>query len=157
MLAHPVPSCWEFCRYGMPVTVAALTPGVGLSPVLGSIDFPLVEIGGLRVDSPFIHVKLINFNRVPVVEIASGVVKSRLVGCSVVVGRHSINVVGRMTNCRSGLEIRTRTLNVIQWRVKIYVIIGVVQLLRCLLKPEIGASLKLFPQHLVFSCKFINL
>ena len=129
MLAHPVSSGGQFGSNSMPVTVAALTPGVGLSSVLGSVNFPFVEICGLRIDSPFIHVKLIYFNRVPVVEIASGICKSRLVGRIVIVGRHPINVVGRVTDCRSGLEVGTRTLNVIEWHVKIYVIIGVVQLL----------------------------
>jgi hypothetical protein len=137
MLAHPVSSGGEFGSNGMPVTVTALTPGVRLSSVLGSVDFPLVKIRRLRVDSPFIHVKLINFDRVPMVEIASGIGKSCLVGVSVVVAPHSINVVGRVTNCRSGLEVGTRTLNVIEWHVKIYVIIGVVQLLRRLLEPKI--------------------
>ena len=139
----------------MSVTITTLTPGIRLSPVLGSVDFSLVEIGWLRVNPPLIHVELVDLDWVPVVE-----VPSRMGQCGFVRGvvwGHTVNVVWWVTDCRSGFEVRTRALAVIELYVKRYVIVCVVQLFGCLLEPEIRASLKFFPQHFVFPRQFINL
>ena len=68
----------------MSVTVTTLTPGIGLSPVLGCVYFSLVEISRLRVNTSLVHVKLVDFHRVTVVKVASGMVEGSFVRSVVV-------------------------------------------------------------------------
>ncbi len=134
----------------MSITFATFSSCTTISLILSSINLSFIEIGWLWVNSSLVHVKLIDLNGIPIVEISSWLVQYILTRIS----SHSVNVVRYRSYSCPWLEIRLWSFLI----TKILIKPCIAKICTSRLLGKISLWwFSILSKHLVLTCKLIYL